>query len=129
MLRHITIICGDLLKIDERIGQILSRSLEAKEDVTLVCHPGSAHRASEQVSFFKKILREAELDQDSTHLIAATNSESVISCLGEMVKNHQIDRTSIVVELIDHRKHCVSQFDTQGVLSNWPIGYLAGWSE
>jgi len=64
MLRHITIICGDLLKIDERIGQILSRSLEAKEDVTLVYHPGAARRASEQVSLFKKILREAELDQD-----------------------------------------------------------------
>lgn len=129
MLRHITIICGDLTKIDERIGQILSRSLKAKEDVTLVCHPGAACRASEQVSLFKKILHEAELDQDSTHLIAATNSESVISCLGEMVENNQLDRSSIAVELIDHREHCVSRFDAQGVLSNWPVGYLAGWSE
>jgi hypothetical protein len=129
MLQHITIICGDLTKIDERVAHLLHLSLEMKEDVTLVRHPAASCRASEQVSLFKKILHEAELDQDLTHLITATNSESIINYLGEMVENHQLDRTSIVVELIDHREHCVSQFDAQGVLFNWPIGYLAGWTE
>ena len=124
MLRKLTVVCGELDKIDERVSQLIESELQAREDITLVMHPAAKHRASEQITILEKILYEAICDNAETHLIVATNSASIISRIGELVEMNYLDKQTAVVELAIETVHRVCLFDAQGVLTDWPIGYL-----
>lgn len=120
-----TIICGDLQKIDERVSDLLNLSASTHEDITLVTHPAACARASEQIIFFEKILSEVVADTAATHFIIATNAAAIVSRVGEMIETNDLSRDQIRVELVDVTEHRVCQFDEQGILTDWPIGYLS----
>lgn len=124
MLRKLTVVCGDLDKIDERVSQLIESDIQAHEDNVLVMHPGAKRRASEQITILEKILYEAICDSAETHLIIATNSASIVEKIGELVEVNHLDRSTVVVELASETDHRVCLFDAQGVLTDWPIGYL-----
>lgn len=69
--------------------------------------------------------------QLAPHLVIETHSEVMINRFGELVEAGKLDREAVSVLLIEKDpKSGVStvthsEFDEQGVLTNWPIGFFA----
>ena len=122
---HLTIICGDLSAIDARVSHLLDVSLADRQDVTLALHPAAQRRASEQVHFFNHILSGAQRDVTATHLIVVTNSEPIISKVGEMIELGELDHNAVTIETADSNGLRVCSFDSKGILQEWQIGYLS----
>lgn len=102
-----------------------SSTLVAIEQPELHLHPRlQAKLADMFVSMIKETKKTA-------NLIIETHSEAMINRFGEMISEGTLDRTDVLVLLFEKNTETSvtnvrkSQFDKDGVLSDWPIGFFS----
>ncbi|MDR3571995.1 MAG: AAA family ATPase [Candidatus Pacebacteria bacterium] len=73
--------------------------------------------------------------QKELRIVAETHSSSLVNRIGELVADGKVDKNDVQVILFDQSPDTfetvvrIAEFDEDGVLQNWPLGFFSGTSE
>jgi len=79
---------------------------------------------------FTKSIKLAEENNINIKIILETHSEAIVSKLGELILNNDIERTDVAISCFEQdrkdrkTKITTSKFNESGRLSDWPLGFF-----